>query len=201
MNIIGMDTMQLNFDQVLFPIKENTRIENGIKKYTNMILSNTVDNTVTDFEKLSITIPSNDKIDYTLYDNYSVISSPIRCTNKIYTCKKSIAECNISNNCINTIKQIQMSTNDTKIGNKTNVHSKMVNKKQKNLSFSNEKLWEINRVNQILHKKISNGIKPTYSRLNPSKLYVKATSTINRERKNKDIIIGNKVSFNIFFKF
>jgi hypothetical protein len=90
-----------------------------------------------------------------------------------------------------------MKTNDEihiKTDNK-NVHLKTTNKKQKNISFSNEKLWEINRVNQILHNKITNAVKPTYTRVNPSISLVKATSTINRERKNKDIVKENEVSF------
>lgn len=75
-----------------------------------------------------------------------------------------------------------------------NVSIKTINKMQKNISFSNEKLWEINRVNQILHNKITNGAKPTYTRIKPPTSLVKATSTINRERKNKDIVKENEVS-------
>lgn len=75
-----------------------------------------------------------------------------------------------------------------------NISIKTINKKQKNISFSNEKLWEINRVNQILHNKITNGAMPTYTRIKPPTSLVKATSTINRERKNKDIVKENEVS-------
>jgi len=182
---------------VSFPTKENIVFDDGIKAYTNLILSNTVDETITDFEKLSLTSPKKDEINYTNKDYYSIITPPVVFISETCTCKKSVTDVdNTSDKHTETFRKIEiMSIVDTKINHGKNILLKMVNKKQKNLSFSNEKLWEINRVNQILHKKISNGVKPTYSRLNPSKLCVKATSTINRERKNKDIIKGNEVSF------
>jgi len=173
---------------VLFPTKENIVFDDGIKTYTNLILSNTVDETITDFEKFSlITSPKKDEINYTNNDYYSVITPPVLYTNQKCTCERRIVT-DVDNTSDKYTKTFR------KINNEKNVLSKM-DKKQKNLSFSNEKLWEINRVNQILHKKINNSVKPTYSRPNPSKLCVKATSTINRERKNKDIIKGNEVSF------
>lgn len=189
MMIDGIDTMQSNFGRVLFPIKENTGFEDGIQKCTKLILTNTIDETSTNFEKLSLTIPNNDTINYT-NNYYNVITPPIICVNK-----SNIDGNNTSSNHTNvSFVKTKMSTVGTKINNKKNVE-KIVNKKQQNLSFSNGKLWEINRVNQILHKKISIGVKPTYLRLNPSKPCVKATSKINREIKNKDIIKRNEVSF------
>lgn len=178
-----MDSMYLNFDQNLFLSQK----KDGINKYTNLILSNTSDELITNFEKLAITIPNTGDNNSTS----SFIISPKLYTNnnKVMMTGERKDDASYNHN-INACKKINQ------LDSKKYLLPKTINKKQKNVSFSNEKLWEINRVNQILHKKISNGIKPTYSRQNPSIYIVKATSTINREKKNKDIAKGNEVSFN-----
>ncbi|VVC26803.1 Hypothetical protein CINCED_3A018130 [Cinara cedri] len=111
------------------------------------------------------------------------------CENNVFV-GNNTTEYNQTNNCSNITEQCKIKKNTFDI--KKNVN---LNKKQKNISFSNEKLWEINRVNQILHNKVSNGVKPTYSRQNPS-FFVKATSKINREKKQKDIEKSNKILAN-----
>lgn len=180
-----MDTLYLNFDRNLFSSKK----EDGINKYTNLILSNASDEPITNFQKLTITIPNTEDNN----SSFNIINSPkvYKNNNEEITNgeRKDDNTCNHNN--INTCRKMKINQVDSK----KYLLPEIVNKKQKNLSFSNQKLWEINRVNQILHKKISNGIKPTYLRQNPTTFIAKATSTINREKKNKDINKGNKVSF------
>lgn len=192
-----METMYTNHEHTLFSTKKNTGFDHGMKKYTNLILSNTTDEAITNFKNLSLTIP-NTEINYSNKNYFGVIDDPVVCKNSSRkfennksTDKNDTSDlCPMSNVCKGKVNTIDIKTDTKKI-----VHSKTTNKRQKNLSFSNKTLWEINRVNQILHNKISNGVKPTYSRQNPSTFYKRATSTINRERKNKDIVKGNEVSF------
>lgn len=185
-----MDTMCSNFDHTLFLTKENTGFENGKKKYTNVVLSNITDDTLTGLEELTLKIP-NRKINFTNNNYIGVVSDFVECVNDTTKCENNVFDGNnIEFNKMNYFSKTKMNTTDIK----KNVNSKNTNKKLKNVSFSNEKLWEINRVNQILHNKISNGVKPTYSRKNAA-IFVKATSAINRERKNKDIAKANEVSY------
>lgn len=184
-----MDTMYSNIDFHLFSNKQNKSIENRVNKYsTNIILSNCTDETVNSFNKRTLKKNSNSQFQNTNNNFCSVIGAPIISKNTIESNN------NLNNDETNTYKNIENDEIHTATENK-NVHLKTTNKRQKNISFSNEKLWEINRVNQILHNKITNGVKPTYTRVNPSISLVKATSTINPERKNKDIVKENEVSF------
>lgn len=176
-----MDTLYLNFDQDLFSSKK-------INKYTNF-LSKISDEPITNFQKLTITIPNTGDNN----SSFNIIHSPKVYKNNNVSItngeRKDDNTCNHNN--INTCRKMKIN----QVESKKYLLPEIINKKQKNLSFSNQKLWEINRVNQILQKKISYGIKPTYLRQNPSTFIAKATSTINRERKNKDIDKGNEVSF------
>lgn len=172
-----MDTLYSNIDQTICSTQE-------LKKYSNLILSNKTD-IIHNFQKLTLTIPSTEKN----YVNASVI-----CKNNAKVNENIFNAHNYSINQINNkIDNIEYS--------KRNEHSKIRNKKQKNISFSSQKLWEINRVNQILHKKINSGTKTNNTKQNTSVFFIKATSTINREKKNKDIVKENEVSRvdNIFF--
>lgn len=185
-----MDTMCSNFDHTLFLTKGNAGFENGKKKYTNVVLSNTTDDTLTGLKKLTLTIP-NREINFTNNNYIGVVSDFVECINDTAKCENNVfIDNNIEFNKINYCSKTKMNTTEIK----KNVNSKNTNKKQTNISFSNEKLWEINRVNQILHNKISSGVKPTYSRKNAA-IFVKAASAINRERKNKDIAKANEVSY------
>lgn len=175
-------------------MKKNRRFKRGPKEYINMIPACNTIETITKFEKLTLNIPSTEINKYTNNNYLNVISTSIesknhknKYANTVSTNNKNqVNQNNICNKTeINTISNL-------KIKNK---HLEIINKKQKNVSFSNQQLWEINRVNTILHKKISSVVKPISSRQNPSILFVKATSTINRERQNKDIIKENVVSF------
>jgi hypothetical protein len=176
-----MDTLNSNIDRTIFSTQE-------LKKYTNLIISNKTDSTIHSFQKLTLKIPST-KNNYTK-NNY--VSASVICKNNV----------NINESIINTpnypLNHINNKIEKNKIGNieypKRNEPSKTWNKKQKNISFSNQKLWEINRVNQILHKKINNRTKTNNTKQNTSIFFIKATSTINRERKNKDIVKENEVS-------
>ncbi|XP_027842859.2 uncharacterized protein DDB_G0288805-like [Aphis gossypii] len=182
-----MDTMYSNIDFHLFSNKQNKSIENRVNKYsTNIILSNCTDETVNSFNKRTLKKNSNSQFQNTNNNFCSVIGAPIISKNTIESNN------NLNNDETNTYKNIENDEIHTATENK-NVHLKTTDKRQKNISFSNEKLWEINRVNQILHNKITNGVKPTYTRVNPSISLVKATSTINRERKNKDIVKENEI--------
>lgn len=161
-----------------------------------MIPACTTNETITKFEKLTLNIPSTEINKYTNNNYLNVICTSVEGKNHKNKYANTVStnsdiQVNQNNNCNKT----EINTIDFKIDKIKNKHSEIISKKQKNVSFSNQKLWEINRVNTILHKKISSGVKPTYSRQNPSILFVKATSTINRERQNKDIIKGNLVSF------
>ncbi|CAI6348395.1 unnamed protein product [Macrosiphum euphorbiae] len=192
-----MDTMYSNINLALFSTKQSKIIENGVNKYsTKMILSNITDETITSFNKRTLKKKPSVQFENTNNNFCRVISAPVMvCKNNTI---KSKSDLNIddytTDNQTVTFKNIEIDEVYIKTDN-TNVQMKTTNKKQKNISFSNEKLWEINRVNQILHNKITNGVKPTYSRIKPSTSLVKATSTINRERKNKDIVKENEVSF------
>lgn len=191
-----MDTMYSNLDLALFSTKQSKIIENGVNKYsTNMILSNITDETITSFNKHTLKINPSLQFENTNNNFSRVISAPVMLKNNTIKSKSNlnINDYTTDNQTV-TCKNIEIDEAYIKTDNK-NVHTKNTNKKQKNISFSNEKLWEINRVNQILHNKITNGVKPTYTRIKPSTSLVKATSTINRERKNKDIVKENEVSF------
>uniref|UniRef100_A0A2S2PGX5 Uncharacterized protein n=1 Tax=Schizaphis graminum TaxID=13262 RepID=A0A2S2PGX5_SCHGA len=192
-----MDTMYSNIDLALFSNKQNESIENRVNKYsTKIILSNFTEETITSYNKRTLKKNTNIQFQNTNNNFCSVISAPSICKNNTIKSKSYLNnDDHTTNNKADTCKNIVMKTNDEihiKTDNK-NIHLKTTNKKQKNISFSNEKLWEINRVNQILHNKITNAVKPTYTRVNPSISLVKATSTINRERKNKDIVKENEI--------
>lgn len=192
-----METMYINHEHTLFSTEKNTEFDHGMKKYTNIILSNTTDETISNLKNLSLTIPSTE-VNFNSNKYFSVFSDPAVCKNGTSKFESNTSTdkidtsnlCPIFNSCKPKIKTIDVMIDQKKIG-----HPKTTNKKQKNLSFSNKTLWEINRVNRILHNKISNGVKPTYSRQKPSTFFKRATSTINRERKHKDIEKGNEVSF------
>jgi len=187
--------MYSNIDFHLFSNKQNKSIENRVNKYsTNIILSNCTDETVNSFNKLTLKKNSNSQFQNTNNNFCNVIGAPIISKNTVESNNNLNNDDYITDNKTNVCKNIENYEIHTITENK-NAHLKTTNKRQKNISFSNEKLWEINRVNQILHNKITNGVKPTYMRINPSISLVKATSTINRERKNKDIVKENEVSF------
>jgi len=193
-----MDTMCSNIDMDLFSTKKSKIIENGVNKYsTKIILSNITDETITSFNKCTLKKNPSIQFDNTNNNCCRVISAPVMVCKNNNTIKSkgnlNIDDYTTDNQTV-TCKNIEIDEVYIKTDN-TNVQMKTTNKKQKNISFSNEKLWEINRVNQILHNKITNGVKPTYTRIKPSTSLVKATSTINRERKNKDIVKENEVSF------
>lgn len=190
-----MDTMYSNIDFDLFLNKQNKSIENQVNKYsTNIILTNCTDETVNNCNKHTLTKNSNSQFQNTNNNFSRDIGAPIIFKNTIESKNNLYNDDYIKDNKTNTYKNIEIDEIHITTENK-NVHLKTTNKRQKNISFSNEQLWEINRVNQILHNKITNGVKPTYMRVNPSISLVKATSTINRERKNKDIVKENEVSF------
>jgi len=202
-----MDTMYSNIDLDLFSTKHGKNIENGVNKYTTkMILSNITDETITSFNRHTLNKNPRIQFEKTHKNFCSVISSPVVvnpscvCNNNTVKSKSSLNfdDYTTDNQTVTNNKNIEIDEVFIKTDHNKNVHIKTTNKKQKNISFSNEKLWEINRVNQILHNKITNGVKPTYTRIKPSTSLVKATSTINRERKNKDIVKENEVSFNCF---
>lgn len=124
-------------------------------------------------------------------------STRSECKNNINKCANFVNAANSNNsldNQINTFDKTRINTINIMDSEKIK-NPGIINKIQTNKSFCNQKLWEINRVNQILHNKISNGVKSTYSRQNSSTCYIKATSTINREKKNKEIKKENMVSF------
>lgn len=184
--------MYSNIDLDLFSNKQNKSIENRVNKYsTNIILLNCTDETVNSFNERTLKKNSNSQFQNTNNNFCSVISAPIISKNTIESKNNLNNNDYITNNKTNTYKNIE---NDEIHIITENKNLKTINKRQKNISFSNEKLWEINRVNKILHNKITNGVKPTYMRVNPPVSLVKATSTINRERKNKDIVKENEVS-------
>lgn len=190
-----MDTMYSNIDFDLFLNKQNKSIENQVNKYsTNIILTNCTDETVNNCNKRTLTKNSNSQFQNTNNNFSRDIGAPIIFKNTIESKNNLYNDDYIKDNKTNTYKNIEIDEIHITTENK-NVRLKTTNKRQKNISFSNEQLWEINRVNQILHNKITNGVKPTYMRVNPSISLVKATSTINRERKNKDIVKENEVSF------
>eukprot|EP00102_Acyrthosiphon_pisum_P021491 XP_016658701.1 PREDICTED: uncharacterized protein LOC107883365 [Acyrthosiphon pisum] len=197
-----MDTMYSNIDQALFSTKQSKIIENGVNKYsTKMILSNITDETITSFNKHTLKKCPSIRFENTNYNFCRVIRAPVMvCKNNTIKSKNNlnIDDYTTDNQTI-TCKNIEIDEVYVKTDN-ANVQIKTTNKKQKNISFSNEKLWEINRVNQILHNKITNGVKPTYTRIKPSASLIKATSTINRERKNKDIVKENE-HFYFYFIF
>lgn len=193
-----MDTVYSNFDQTLFLTKRHTEFDNDEKKYSNVILSNTTDDTLTNLKKLTLKIP-NTTISFTNNNYVSVMDNSVKCVNNTAKYENNVSVINDTEfNKSNICSKIRLKFNKTDI--KKNVHLKNTNKKQRNISFSNEKLWEINRVNIILHNKISKGVKPIYSRQNPA-IFVKATSTINREKKNKDIVKANEVSYTKVWNF
>lgn len=190
-----MDTMYSNNDLALFATKQSKSIENRVKKYTTqLILSSITNETITDFNKLALNKNLNTHFVNTNNNFCGVSSDPIIYNDNSIRGKSNLnMEKNTTDNQTDNCKNIEIDDICIKTDNK-NFHMKTTNKKQKNISFSNEKLWEINRVNQILHNKITNGVKPTYTSKKPS-TSVKATSTINRERKNKVIVKENEVSF------
>lgn len=156
----------------------------------------TANETITKFEKLTLNVPSTEINKYTNNNYLNVIYNSIESKNyKNKHANNVSTNSDIPVNQNNICNKTEMNRINFKTDKVKNKHSEIISKKQNNVSFSNQKLWEINRVNTILHKKISSGVKPTYSTQNPSILFVKATSTINRERQNKDIIKGNVVSF------
>jgi len=195
-----MNTIYSNIDQALFSTKQSKSIEKGINKYTTkMILSNITDNTITRFNEH--TLKKNSRIQFenttTTNNNFcSATSSPVFVCNNNTDKNKICLNIGdyISDNQTVSCKNIEIDEVFIKSNYSKNLPIKTINKKQKNISFSNEKLWEINRVNQILHNKITSGAKPTYTRTKPSTSLVKAASTINREKKNKDIVKENEVS-------
>lgn len=195
-----MDTMYSNIDLALFSTKQSKSIEN--KCTTKMILSNITDETISSFNKHTLKNKPSIQFENTNNNFCSVINSPVVvnpscvCKNNTIKIKSSLnIDDYTTDNQIVSSKCIEIDKVFMKTDYSKNVHIKTTNEKQKNISFSNEKLWEINRVNQILHNKITNGVKPTYTRIKPSTSFVKATSTINRERKNKAIVKENEVSF------
>ncbi|XP_015378791.1 PREDICTED: uncharacterized protein LOC107172974 [Diuraphis noxia] len=192
-----MDIIYSNINLPLFSTKQSKNIENGVNKYTTkMILSNIIDDTaITRFNKQTFKKNPSMQFENTSNNFCGVISSPvIVCKNNTTKSKSSLnIDDYTTENQTNSCKNIEIDEVFIKSDCSKNVPKKTINKKQKNISFSNEKLWEINRVNQILHNKITNGAKPTYSRIKPPISLVRATSTINRERKNKDIIKENEI--------
>lgn len=186
-----MDTVCSNIDRTIYSNKDNIGLADGLNEYTKLILSKYTDETTTNFEKLAIT-NINKKISCKKNNNYSNVSNPVVCKNNIFKYQNN-DDIDNDNQIINCSK-ITLNTFDTRMHNKQNIFLRSSNKKQQNISFSKEQLWEMNRVNQILHKKISSGIKPTFARQSPT-VIMKATSTINREKRKKDIIKGNEVSF------
>jgi len=192
-----MDIMYSNIDLALFSTKQSKIIENGVNKNsTKMILSTITDETITSFNKRTLKKNPSIQLKKTNNNLCRVISDPVMiCENNTINSKSNLnIDDYTTDNQTVTCKNIEINEVYIKTDN-TNVQMKTSSKKQKNISFSNEKLWEINRVNQIIHNKITNGVKPTYSRIKPSISLVKATSKINRERKNKDIVKENEVSF------
>lgn len=183
--------MYSNIDRAIFSIQENAGLVNGSKKYTNMTISNTTDTTIHNFQKLTLTIPSGEN--NCTRNNF--VSASLVCKNNSNVCESIINTDNNTLNQINTSSKIEINDIYNIEDRKRNVQPKTRNKKQKNISFTSQKLWEINRVNQILHKKINNGTKNTNSKPKTSTIFIKATSTINRERKNKDIVKENEVSW------
>lgn len=162
-----------------------------------MVLSNTNDDTVTMFEKLTLAISSRE-INHINNNNFKECSTRSKCKNNINKCANSVTVAKSNNsldNQKNTFDKTKINTINIMIDDKKIKNPEIINKIQTNKSFCDQKLWEINRVNQILHNKISNGVKSTYSRQNSSTCYIKATSTINREKKNKEIMKENMVSF------
>lgn len=173
---------------------ENTTFLKHVKKHTVIVPSDNTDEIITYVENLTLNIPNTD-LNYTNKYYINIIDSPSVCKNNIIQFKNNIpCDCVTSNCQTNACRKLKIDTINIQKNSKKNNHIKVMNKKQKNISFSGQKLWEINRVNQILHNKISHGVKSAYLIQNPSTFLVKATSTINRERKNKDIIKKNEVS-------
>lgn len=189
-----MDTMYSNTDLALFSTKQSKSIENKVNKCTTkIILSNITDETITSFNKR--TLKKNPSIQFeNTNNNFCSVPVMVYKSNTIKSKNNLNIDDYTTDNQTVSCKNIEIDEDYIKTDNR-NVHKKTTNRKQKNISFSNEKLWEINRVNQILHKKITNGVRPTYTRIQPSTSLVKATSTINRERNNKDIVKENEVSF------
>lgn len=180
--------MYTHLKQTTLSTTENTQFDGGIDNYTDLILHSSINNTISNLKKLTLTIP-NKEINYTRNDYFSIINNPIINNNKKKT-ESNISTINsYTGNQTNNCNKVKL---NVEVESKKNKYPKSRN--QKNVSFSNEKLWEINRVNRILHNKISNGVKSTYLRKNPSTILVKASAAINRERKNKDIVKGNEVS-------
>lgn len=175
--------MHSHLDSVLFLNKQQYV---GYKKFTVPILSDavTTGGTLINFDKLGVRIPRAE-----------IDCANNNCLNTTDNDGGSVANIKVgNNNNRNSSTKIKTNTTSINIANETISRSKVKNKKQRNVSFSNEKLWEINRVNRILHNKISNGVKSNYSNDNHSQFIVRATSTINREKKNRDIIRENEVS-------
>lgn len=176
--------MHSYLDRILLLNKEQYT---GYKKFTNLNLNETdTESRFINFDKLSMTTPSAE-----------IDCANNNCLNAIIGNDGSVVN-NMkigNNNYNNRTTKIKINTVDINIADNKISHSDVKNKKQRNVSFSNEKLWEINRVNRILHNKISNGVKPNYSNKNHSQIIVRATSTINREKKNRDIERGNEVSY------
>lgn len=190
-----MITVNTNFDMNSFSTLENITFLNQVKKHTIFIPSHNTDEIITNVEKLTLTIPNTD-FNNTNKHYFNNIDAPSICKNNTIKFENNNLSDDVTSDCqINTCGELKMNSINIQTNSKKNNHIKIMNNKQKNISFSGQKLWEINRVNQILHKKISHGVKSTYLIQNPSTFLVKATSTINRERKNKDIIKKNEVSF------
>lgn len=179
-----------------FSCLENTTFLNQVKKHTILVPSHNTDEIITNIEKLTLKIPNTD-FNYTNNEHcFNIIDAPSVCKNNKTKFDNNIPHGYVSSDCqTNTCSKLKINSINIQTNSKKNNHIKIMNNKQKNISFSGQKLWEINRVNQILHNKISHGVKSTYPVQNPSKFLVKATSTINRERKNKDIVKKNEVSF------
>lgn len=179
-----------------FSSLENTTFLNQVEKHTILVPSHKTDEIITNVEKLTLKIPNTD-FNYTNNKHYfNIIDAPSVCKNKITKLENNIPRDCITSDCqTNACNKLKINTINIQTNSKKNNHINIINDKQNNISFSGQKLWEINRVNQILHNKISRGVKSTYPIQNPSTFLIKATSTINRERKNKDIMKKNEVSF------
>lgn len=195
-----MNKLCSNFGHTSYSVENSSVFKGGLKEVSELVLSNTTDETVAKFSKMTVTIPyTNQCYADGKYLHFTAINTPKEVKNNAVYKKNTVTTFTSNDTLVgqmNTIrKKTKTNTTEVKVHNKNITHPEKIIKKQKNVSFSNQKLWEINRVNQILHTKLSNGVKPTYSRQNPSTATVmRATSTINREKKKKDIIQENIVS-------
>lgn len=175
---------------------ENTTFLKQAKKHAILVPPHTTDEIITNIEKLTLKIPNTDFKYTNNKHNFNIIDASSVCKNKTTKFENNISCDYVTSDCqTNTCSKLKINTINIQTNSKKNNHIKIMNDKQKNISFTGQKLWEINRVNQILHNKISGRVKSTYPIQYPSTFLIKATSTINRERKNKDIMKKNEVSF------